>query len=286
MSTNSKKGGKTGLRTLTAVVALAVIAVPCAIWGQYGLEVVGLIAAIIGLDEHAIMINKRSAGGEPYMKHPKLLRLLEVIGGGSLYAAFMWDQNFLMMALGTVFGIAVVIGLSDKRSNEENERLIMRMTFGMLYIPIAIACCIMFGRLDNGPAWILVIMLLSWGTDIGGYFAGRKWGRKKVHESISPGKHWEGVYGGVALAVVSTSVVKYFFIPDWGWIDWIFFSVGLSWLSVKGDLIMSLIKRTHSVKDSGWILPGHGGMLDRIDAFMFVGLLGQVFYTGILYGRF
>ena len=119
------------------------------------------------------------------------------------------------------------------------------------------------------PWWLLGAMSVVWLADTGAYFSGRKFGKNKLAPSISPGKTWEGVYG--ALVLVSIYVIS---IGYWmGWIKSISVFAGILllsfvWvgLSVIGDLFESAIKRQAGVKDSGTLLPGHGGLLDRIDA--------------------
>lgn len=119
----------------------------------------------------------------------------------------------------------------------------------------------------GGVAELLAVMALVWLADVAAYFCGRKWGRHKLAPAISPGKSWEGVAGALAAVVPYVAVVY-----GCGW-----FGSGLSWggammlallltaLSVAGDLFESWLKRTAGVKDSGNLLPGHGGVLDRID---------------------
>jgi phosphatidate cytidylyltransferase len=123
-------------------------------------------------------------------------------------------------------------------------------------------------RAEN-PWWLLGVMGLVWVADISAYFAGRKFGKNKLAPSISPGKTWEGVAGallGVAVYVVLVILVSgtsrhYGLLPQaivaaWWWTG----------LAIIGDLFESAVKRQAGVKDSGALLPGHGGLLDRIDA--------------------
>jgi len=116
--------------------------------------------------------------------------------------------------------------------------------------------------------WIMLYLLtLVWVADIGAYFSGRKFGKHKLAPGISPGKTWEGVAGGVILNVLWMLVV--FQIGNgWGTELWQFILIGLatSMISVVGDLYESILKREAAVKDSGKLLPGHGGVLDRIDS--------------------
>ncbi|MEJ2608549.1 MAG: phosphatidate cytidylyltransferase [Candidatus Thiodiazotropha sp.] len=118
-----------------------------------------------------------------------------------------------------------------------------------------------------GPGLLLFVLILIWGADVGAYFAGRRWGQQKLAPEISPGKTREGVYGAMASALL------FGFILIW-WLDVAFVKSPLflmlcmitMLLSVVGDLFESLLKRQRGMKDSGALLPGHGGMLDRIDS--------------------
>ncbi len=117
-------------------------------------------------------------------------------------------------------------------------------------------------------AWMLMYVLtLVWVADIGAYFSGKRFGKNKLAPTISPGKTWEGVIGGILLNSLWISLV-FMLTAGWG-VDYIaFLLLGLvtASLSVVGDLYISLLKREAGLKDSGKILPGHGGILDRIDS--------------------
>jgi len=128
----------------------------------------------------------------------------------------------------------------------------------------------------RGPWLVLAAMAIVWIADTAAYFAGRAFGRRKLAPAISPGKTWEGVYGALAaVAVYAFALVP--FAPRAGYaseisplatIAWIVVALGLVMLSIAGDLFESLLKRHAGVKDSGKVLPGHGGVLDRIDALL------------------
>lgn len=116
--------------------------------------------------------------------------------------------------------------------------------------------------------WILLYLLsLVWVADIGAYFSGRKFGKHKLAPGISPSKTWEGVAGGI---ILNTGWILFVFLISSGWdiAIWQFLLIGLvtSIISVVGDLYESILKREASVKDSSKLLPGHGGVLDRIDS--------------------
>jgi phosphatidate cytidylyltransferase len=114
------------------------------------------------------------------------------------------------------------------------------------------------------PWYLLVMLLLTSGADIGAYFAGRAFGKHKLAPQVSPGKTWEGVAGGVALVILVAAVSDYWLkLPV---LPFIALGVCVALLSVVGDLSESLFKRQAGLKDSGNFFPGHGGVLDRVDS--------------------
>jgi len=118
-----------------------------------------------------------------------------------------------------------------------------------------------------GPGYVLLLLALVWAADTGAYFAGKRWGRRKLAPTISPGKTLEGVGGGFALAMVVV-IAGWFALSSNGSSFAPFLAIGVATIafSVLGDLYESMLKRQRSLKDSGTLLPGHGGMLDRIDS--------------------
>ena len=125
---------------------------------------------------------------------------------------------------------------------------------------------------ESGLAWLYLACALAWGSDTGAYFAGKYLGKKKLYPAVSPKKTWAGAIGGVISATGIAFAVQYSFsgpsIPATH-----LFGLGIigSALGQMGDLSESLIKRSMGVKDSGKIMPGHGGLLDRVDALFFTG---------------
>jgi phosphatidate cytidylyltransferase len=117
-----------------------------------------------------------------------------------------------------------------------------------------------------GAHWLVWLFVLVWAADIGAYFAGRRFGRRKLAPRVSPGKTWEGVAGGAALALLVTGLLL-LAADRWAPV-WLAVIVVLVAISVCGDLFESVLKRHRGVKDSGAILPGHGGALDRVDSLL------------------
>jgi len=119
---------------------------------------------------------------------------------------------------------------------------------------------------ERGPVLTLMMMVLVWLADSGAYFAGRQWGKTKLAPAISPGKTWEGVYGGLFSSLVFAGIAGMLFSDSVKWTLMFMLVAGIAVLfSVVGDLLESLMKRHSGIKDSGHIIPGHGGIFDRID---------------------
>lgn len=117
---------------------------------------------------------------------------------------------------------------------------------------------------EFNPQWILFLLLLVVAADVGAYFGGRRFGRHKLAPQVSPGKTWEGVFGGLAAAAVMAGIGVYWF--DVQAPPFILLCAIVTIASIVGDLTESLFKRHAGLKDSGTLLPGHGGVLDRIDS--------------------
>lgn len=120
---------------------------------------------------------------------------------------------------------------------------------------------------ENGLILLLMLLMLVWGADIGAYAAGRTWGRRKLLPAVSPGKTLEGAAGGLAACVLIGAVFAFWLkLSPSGSVFLILLSLFTGMVSVLGDLLESMLKRERGIKDSGQLLPGHGGMLDRIDS--------------------
>lgn len=122
---------------------------------------------------------------------------------------------------------------------------------------------------DHGAWWVVVALVITWGNDTSAYFAGRFLGKRKLYPEVSPNKTWEGFFGGFFGAIGFLFLQRAFFFPALTVSDCLIIGTLGSVLGPAGDLCESMLKRAYGVKDSGKIIPGHGGMLDRIDALIF-----------------
>jgi len=123
---------------------------------------------------------------------------------------------------------------------------------------------------DHGGNTVLIVLIVAWVADTGGYFAGRFLGNARLYEAVSPKKTWAGAWGGLAGSVVGVAALKLIIAHYLTWLDVALIAIPGGILGQLGDLTESLLKRSVGVKDSGALLPGHGGLLDRIDAVLFI----------------
>ncbi len=132
-----------------------------------------------------------------------------------------------------------------------------------------------------GPETLLFVLLVVWAADVGAYFAGKLFGRVKLAPSISPGKTWEGVAGGLlTVSLIAIAGAFWFDVPMLAVVP---FCIAVASLSIVGDLTVSIFKRTAGVKDSGKLFPGHGGILDRVDS---VSAAAPLFALGLAWTGF
>jgi phosphatidate cytidylyltransferase len=120
--------------------------------------------------------------------------------------------------------------------------------------------------LEGGGLYVVFVLLIAWWGDTGGYFAGRYFGRTKLYEAVSPKKTREGFYGALGGSLIGALLAHFWFLPQVPLTAAVLLALFGGALGQFGDLAESLLKRSTGIKDSGWSVPGHGGMLDRIDA--------------------
>jgi phosphatidate cytidylyltransferase len=179
-----------------------------------------------------------------------------------------WIKPLLFMAF--VWWLCALLWLSRPQLFASASLLnsCVKMLMGALVIlPAWAALSTLHAHDERGPTLTLMLLMLVWLADIGAYFAGRQWGHRKLAPAISPGKTWEGVYGGLLASLLFAAVAGGFFSHSLQWtLAFMLVSLVAAMFSVAGDLLESLMKRQSGIKDSGNIIPGHGGIFDRIDS--------------------
>lgn len=142
-----------------------------------------------------------------------------------------------------------------------------RLLFGALVLVTTWSALVVLRQSDNFIVWVMLLMGLIWGADSGAYFAGKAFGKKKLAPFVSPGKSWEGVIGGLLLTQLG--VIVFAILNDFSFFQCValsLFALLTSFVSVLGDLTESLFKRHEDLKDSSRLIPGHGGVMDRVDS--------------------
>jgi phosphatidate cytidylyltransferase len=166
-------------------------------------------------------------------------------------------------------GVAFVDALFFEEDVTLAPRRVGLAVLGAVYCGLMLSALVRLRQLENGAIWIFLALAVTWANDTGGYFAGRAFGKHKLYPRISPSKTVEGAIGGLAFSVLwGVGVFKLGLptLPLWGGAV---IGLGASILGPLGDLSESAMKRAFGAKDSGKLLPGHGGMLDRLDALLF-----------------
>ncbi|MDT8441240.1 MAG: phosphatidate cytidylyltransferase [Desulfuromonadales bacterium] len=141
--------------------------------------------------------------------------------------------------------------------------------FGLVYVPLLLVHAGLLRALPFGREWIFLVLAIVMVSDSMAYFIGRRWGRRKLYPSVSPNKSVEGALGGLLGGLLGAALCKLTFFAALAWPDALLLGAAVGVFSQVGDLVESLLKRSFGVKDSGTLIPGHGGMLDRLDSLLF-----------------
>jgi phosphatidate cytidylyltransferase len=259
-------------RWLTGIIAVPILIYLIGFaprWLFYGMVFAG---AVIALDEFLKM-------AAPKLPWPaKVLTFLFVF----LFFVFLaYGPFFLILAVLCLAVMAVftlyLFGYASLRGQATEH--VAKAALGLLYICLPLSLLLMIDKHPRGPLWVFFLLAVTFSSDTGAFYVGRSLGRHKLYPSISPGKTWEGAIGGILGSVLTAYVFSRFFaLYDSNWFIIVLASV-LSIFGQVGDLVESMVKRLYGVKDSGKILPGHGGLLDRIDGLLFSVPVLYVFLT-------
>jgi phosphatidate cytidylyltransferase len=263
-------------RILSSVVLLPIVAL-IVWWGEPLVSVTVIIIAVIAL--HELFGLFRGGGYQPRRSAGYLSVALFVI------AAALRERVGDWTGLALVTSIIASLSVELPRRNRQHELLHWSLTLsGATYIGWTLAHFVLLRaittpldpsgwlhvlRLEPGAAWIVFVMAITFLSDTGAYFTGRLWGQHHMAPYISPKKSWEGALGGLVFATLTGALLVHLLgLPIPTWIGALLGGIG-SIAGQAGDLAESLIKRQVNIKDSGHIIPGHGGILDRIDSLLF-----------------
>ncbi|MEX1236739.1 MAG: phosphatidate cytidylyltransferase [Pseudomonadales bacterium] len=189
-----------------------------------------------------------------------------------LFASY-WIAPILVLTAGAVWWlVALVLMVNYPSLSSLWSARPVRAVIGLLVFAPAFVGLVQLKLMPDSNWLILLLFLLIWGADIGAYFAGRAFGNRKLAPDVSPGKSWAGLYGGLAGAlVIAIGMILYRGQPDLVSASGLLFLLVCGFVvqvSVLGDLVESMFKRQAGLKDSSNLLPGHGGVLDRVDSLL------------------
>jgi phosphatidate cytidylyltransferase len=193
--------------------------------------------------------------------------------GGAFLLPLIHEIPLGFVSTKLVLTAVLIIAFADALLFEEQipnaPRRVGLAVLGVVYPGLLLSSLIRVRQLDTGQWWIILTLVVTWLNDTCAYFTGRAFGKHKLYERISPSKTWEGAIGGAVGSIGGAMIVAWFWLPQLAVWKAALIGAGAAVLGPLGDLSESLLKRAYGAKDSGRLLPGHGGILDRIDALIF-----------------
>jgi phosphatidate cytidylyltransferase len=249
-------------RWLTAIIAIPILIWligPGPRWAFYG---VVYLVSMVGLMEFY------------KMTAPELPNSLQIcIHALTLLVFFLFKKGSLFLVLGVfpllAFFPMVFFMLTFGHSPHGGAKNLGSAVMGPIYITLPLALLLWIDRAPAGNLWIFFMLAVVFASDTGAFYFGKLFGSHKMYRAVSPGKTWEGAVGGLASSITASFVFSRLVQLNQSDVNIVILAVCLSLAEQCGDLAESMLKRIHGVKDSGRILPGHGGILDRIDGLLF-----------------
>lgn len=184
-------------------------------------------------------------------------------------ALFPSDQMRLLSAVTVIVILSALLFLFKINDIKKTAGETALFLMGFLYVPFLLGHLILLRGLPHGIQWVFLLLLIVMSGDSGAYYVGCNFGKRKLYPAVSPNKSLEGALGGLAGSLAGAFIARATFFPELSVTDAIIMSLFLGVLGQLGDLFESLLKRSFGVKDSGVIIPGHGGILDRLDSILF-----------------
>jgi phosphatidate cytidylyltransferase len=250
-------------RWVTGIIGTAFLVFLLTIDMRWPFYIFLFIAALVGLNEFFNITTKNL---------PRVLKFSGFLLTLFLFLIIIIKQILLLPVI--IFLLAAVplifymlsYGSSEKKWAKED---VEKSVFGPIYICLPIAMLILIDMHPKGNIWIFFLLAVIFANDTGAFYAGKTLGRHKLYKEVSPNKTWEGAFGGLILGLIISAIFLKISRVHALDINIFLLVFVMSVASQSGDLVESMIKRIYGVKDSGSILPGHGGILDRIDGLLF-----------------
>jgi phosphatidate cytidylyltransferase len=247
-------------RVLSSVVAIPIVILIIQWAPVYVCIGVILIAMMLALHEYFALVDV-----------PLEFRIMGFVIAAAALLAAMYARLEILFLSGVM--LMLMVALFSRRELTEALRATVFAFFGAVYVGLLMSYLVALrlwqeGAEVNGDL-LMMLLIIIWSGDSFAYFAGRKIGRHKLAPVISPNKTWEGSIAGFLFSIVAAIACRYTFVSQLSLRDAIGVGAAVGILGQIGDLCESIVKRAAKVKDSGGIIPGHGGMLDRVDSLLF-----------------
>lgn len=265
-------------RLLTAIVALPLLILLISKGGPFLFFLLVALVTVVALNEYNNIVFHQTgiSAFNPILMCGYGISLL-IIGAAYKQAP---ELIVALVALNTILvGFLSIVHYSTDSNVLE---VVYKQALGVMYIPVFLSCLVSIRNTDQGALWIFFILILVFIGDTGAFYTGRLFGKNKLCPAVSPGKTIEGAVGGLVASICAGLVFRHIFLSDMSLRTSILFFLCVGIIAPAGDLFESILKRSGQIKDSGSILPGHGGILDRIDAVLFASPVAYLFKIYIL----
>jgi len=261
-------------RATTAVVFVALL-LGCVWYSYYSFVAFFAVVGFIGLYEFYKLSEKLNAKPNKIVGY-----LFYILVTMSVFFTMIYIEHITEFIQGTSLFIILllpsILFIVELFKKDGSIKDIAYTFMGLVYVLIPclmIMCLVDYSQYHQQGAFypfkVLGMIFFVWINDTGAYLVGSFFGKHKLYERISPNKTWEGTLGGIALCIALSFVVANILNPHWPLIHWVVISVIVAVFGTLGDLVESMLKRMAGVKDSGKLMPGHGGVLDRFDSLFF-----------------
>ncbi|MDY6792315.1 MAG: phosphatidate cytidylyltransferase [Thermodesulfobacteriota bacterium] len=263
-------------RWITGIVALPFLILLIVNGGVYFAVLIGVVCLLSMWEYFRIVLDSNE----------KIVSVMMIVGllVGAMIVLAASGRAFDLISIVIALNITLcgLISLPQYKTNPNVLETIKKQVQGVIYIPLLLSFLVLIRNQADGMIWIFLILAVIFAGDTSAYYFGSYLGRHKLCPAVSPAKTVEGSIGGLAANLLVGSLVKYFFLPTLPWTSSLLFFVVIGIAGQVGDLFESMLKRSSKVKDSGGLLPGHGGFLDRIDALLFAAPVAYFFKSYLI----
>jgi phosphatidate cytidylyltransferase len=261
-------------RWFSAVVAIPLLVLVILEGGRTSLaSLVGLTAVIGLLEYHALVLPGEAIAA-------KGVGLM--VGLAMVWCFYKADVIAICGMFALALLVSAVMCMARFRPGASVAETMSRQVMGIVYVPFLLGHLILIRDWNKGIVWTCFVLAIVFAGDTGAFYVGKAFGRHKLSPNISPGKTVEGAVGGLAANLLIGAMFKQYWLPELPWGLCVCLVVLMGVTGQVGDLVESMLKRSVGMKDSGSLLPGHGGVLDRIDGLLFAAPVLYYFKTYLL----